>query len=254
MAAISRRKLSRKQLKEPDEFVYILDRAIDFLSENIARVILAAVVLATAIAGGLGVSLYFQHQQRTAAEGFYRGINALRDHDYKGATRDFTALFQNSPRTHLGRVARLYLGAAYLEQGQPAKARDELQAYVAHAPDALFRQMALTQLGVTDEALGDYRSAHTAYAEAARMTGPEKVRAEIGEARTLALQGNRQGAIDAYLQFLKENPFTPQRTEVIEALAQMGVSAGEPASPGRQIDVSTVSPLVKNPASKPKSQ
>jgi cytochrome c-type biogenesis protein CcmH/NrfG len=82
--------------------------------------------------------------------------------------------------------------------------------------------MALTQLGVIDEDLNDYHGAHAAYVKAGQLNGPEKERAQVGAARTLALIGDRQGAIAAYQQFLRENPFTQQRAEVIEALAQMG--------------------------------
>jgi predicted negative regulator of RcsB-dependent stress response len=232
MATTSRQKLSRKALKQPDEFVTTLDRIGDLIVDNLARVIIGVLVLVALVAIGFGVSVYSEHKQRLLSEEFYRAINALNDKDYASAERQFSALARNYSGRSLGRLASFYLASAYLAQEQPAKARDALQVYLAQGRDSLFRQMALTQLGVAQEDLGAYREAHAAYAEAAQSSGPDKARAQIGVARTLALMGSRQGAIDAYQKFLKEHPFSEQRVEVIEALAQMGAPPEPPPPAG----------------------
>ncbi len=229
MAVTSHRKVSRKALKQPDEFVNTLERIGDLVAANFARVVIGAIVLVLAIVIAFAASLYSQHHQRIASERFYRAINALSDKDYKSAQQGFSTVARKDSNRTLGRLARFYLATTYLAQNQPSKARDALRNYLAGGGNHLFRQMALTQLGVANEDLGDYRDAYSAYAKAAQMNGPEKARAEIGAARTLALTGNRQGAITAYQQFLRENPFAQQRAEVIETLAQMGAPPEPPA-------------------------
>lgn len=232
MAAPSHRKVSRKALKQPDEFVTTLDWIAEWVASNLARVIIAAVALVAAISIGFVFSFYSQHRQRIASDQFYRAINALSDKDYQAAAKGFSILAQNNSSSTLGRLAEFYLATTYLAQNQPSKARDAIRNYLADASNRLFRQMALTQLGVTNEDLGDYRDAYAAYVKAAHLNGPEKARAQIGAARTLARIGDRQGAIAAYQQFLRENPFAQQRAEVIEALAQMGAP---PEPPGNEI-------------------
>src|SRR5713101_210599 len=219
MATTPHRKLSRKALKQPDEFVTTLDRIGDLVAGNLTRVIIGVVAVVAAIAIGLVFSFYSQYRQRINSEQFYRAISALSDKDYKTAEEGFSALAQGD--RILGHLARFYLATTYLAQNKTSKARAALRNYLAGGGDRLFRQMALTQLGVTDEDLGDYHNAHAAYVEAAQLNGPEKARAQIGAARTLALIGDREGAIAGYQQFLREDPFAPQRAEVIEALAQM---------------------------------
>lgn len=238
MATTSYRKVSRKTLKQPDEFVTTLDWIGDLVAANLSRVIIGAVATVAAIALGFIFSFYSQYRQRITSEQFYRAINALSDKDYKTAEEGFTTLARNDSRRPLGRLARLYLATIYLDQNEASKARDALRNYVADGGDRLFRQTALTQLGVANEDLRNYRDAHAAYVEAAQLNGPEKARAQIGAARTLALIGDRQGAIAAYQQFLRENPFAQQRSEVIETLAQMGAP---PAPPVKEIG----SPAVK---------
>jgi len=222
MAVSSHRRVSRKALRQPDEFVTILDWIGDLLARNLARVIIGTAITVTVIVTVSLLSLYSTHRQRIVSEQFYRAINALSDKDYKSAEEDFAALSRNESSYSLGHLAGFYLAATYLAQNKTSKARDALRDYLAEADNRLFRQMALTQLGATEEDLGDNREAHAAYSQAASLTGPEKAHAQIGAARTLALIGDRQGAIAAYQEFLRENPFSQQRSEVIEALAQMG--------------------------------
>jgi predicted negative regulator of RcsB-dependent stress response len=225
MAVTSHRKISRKALKQPDEFVSTLEWIGDFITANLVPVIIGTIVVIVVIVAAFVGSFYLQHRQRIASEQFYRTINALSDKNYKSAQQGFGKLARNDPGHTLGHLANFYLAATYLAQNQPAAARSALQKYLAKSGgDRWFRQMAITQLGVANEELGDYHDAHSAYAKAAQLNGPEQMRAEIGAARTLGLTGDRQGAIAAYQQSLRENPFAQQRAEVIEALAQMGAS------------------------------
>jgi tetratricopeptide (TPR) repeat protein len=228
MAVPSHRKVSRKALKQPDEFVSTLDWIGDLAARNLARIIIGAVALITAMVIVFVVSFYSQYRQRIVSEQFYRAINALSDKDYKTAEEGFSVLAQNDSGRPLGHLARFYLATTYLAQNQTAKARDALRNYLAEGGSRLFQQMALTQLGAVDEDLGDYHDAHAAYVKAAQLNGSEKARAQVGAARTLALIGDRKGAIDAYQQFLRENPFAQQQAEVIEALAQMGAPPEPP--------------------------
>jgi tetratricopeptide (TPR) repeat protein len=236
MATTSRHKLSRKVLKQPDEFITALDRLSDFVANHLARLIIGAVAVVALAALAITAAFYLQHQQRLRSQQFYRAITALSDKDYKSAAQGFKALAGDDSSHALGRLADFYLGATDLAQNQPAEARDAFRAYLAEDGDPLFRQMALTQLGVSDEDLGDYRSAHHAFAEAARLDGPDKMRAEIGVARTLARLGDRNGAIAAYRRFLNKNPFARERSEVIEALAQMGAPPEAPRPSANNID------------------
>jgi predicted negative regulator of RcsB-dependent stress response len=249
MAAPSHRKLSRKELRQPDEFVTALEWASEFAADNLTRIIAGLVALVAAIAIGFGYSFYQQHQRLLASDQFYRGINALSDKKYASAVQNLGTLAANRPGGKLGHLAQLYLATTYLTQNQPAKARDELNAFLAHGGDDQFRQLAFVQLGVSQETLGDYRDAHSAYAEAARLPGPEKTNAQINAARTLTLMGDRKAAIEAYQRFLQENPYAQQSPIVVEALAQMGVPANLPQPAAMPAEIYR-NPPAKGPASR----
>jgi tetratricopeptide (TPR) repeat protein len=156
-------------------------------------------------------------------------MTALNHQDYKTAEQDFDSLATGNRHQSLGQLAWLYLASTYMADNQDKKARTALQTYLAESDQSLYRGMALMQLGAADENLGDFKAAHDAYAQAADVNGPGKARAQIGVARTLIKQGDTKAGIEAYRQFLADNPFAGERNYVIETLATMGVAAKLPS-------------------------
>jgi predicted negative regulator of RcsB-dependent stress response len=225
----SRYKLDRKDLKQPDEFISFLDQAGDFIANNLGRVIIGAVAVIAVVVTFYGISFYQDHQRQLASSRFYDAITALNHQDYKTAAQDFTSLASDNPHQSLGQLARLYLASTYMAENYDKDARTALQAYLGDSDQPLYRGMALMQLGAADENLGDFKAAHDAYAEAADLSGPGKARAQIGVARTLIKQGDTKAGIEAYRQFLIENPFSGERNYVTEMLATMGVAVKVPS-------------------------
>src|SRR6266849_8406918 len=85
MATTPHRKLSRKALKQPDEFVTTLDRIGDLVAGNLTRVIIGLVAGVAAVAIGVFFSFYSQYHQRITSERFFRALRALGDMGYKTA-------------------------------------------------------------------------------------------------------------------------------------------------------------------------
>ncbi len=221
--ATSRYRIDRADLKQPDEFVVGLEKLWRKVTDNLPRVIIGAVVLIALAAIGFGVNFYFDNRDQVAAAKFYDAITALNHKDYKQAEAGFSALAgEDSGR--LARLARVYLASALIAQNQYAKARDALLPYVDNGGDSVFQGLALNQLAVAYEDLGDFAKAHQAFARAAALRGPGSDSARIGAARTLAESGDKTGAIAAYREFLADNPLAPQREDVIAALAAMGAA------------------------------
>lgn len=241
MATTTHRKLSRKDLKRPDEFITFFDAAGVFLQENLGRVIIGAAVVVALLALLFGLNFYSAHQARLAAETFYQASYALEHKNYPAAEQGFRGLADTRAGS-LGPLARFYLANTYLAQKQPAKARAALAAYLESADHQQFKQLALMQLGVVDEDLGDYARARDAYMQAAALDGPEKERALLATARMLARQGDKQSAIAAYQRFLRENPFAIDRRSAVEALAQLGVAPEQPKPMPRTIEFPPVAP------------
>jgi tetratricopeptide (TPR) repeat protein len=225
----TRHKISRKELKQPDEFQSIFEAAALFFELHMTEVILAAGALLVVIAIVLGFFYYEARQSQAAAARFDQALTDLHDGKYDVAEKELSSLAADVPRRPLGRLANLYLADAYLAQKQPAKARETLLRYLAADDASIFRNAGLDDLAVACEELGDYRQAEDAYRQASKIDGPEQARAQLGVARMLQKQGKRAAAIVAYDEFLTQHPYAPERTMVKETLAQLGVAP--PAAP-----------------------
>jgi predicted negative regulator of RcsB-dependent stress response len=229
MPSTHHRKITRKELKQPDEFVSLLESAQEFFFNNLRQVIISSIVVLAVGAVALGTYLYESHRDRIAAQQFYTALSALNAKEYNTAAQDFSKLAEAEPGRHLGRLARFYLASAYMGQNDLPHARDALIAFLGEEHDPLYLSLARTSLAVVFERMGDFAKAANAYRQAAVVPGPEQVRAELGVARMLVRQGDKQGAIGAYRQFLAVHPYSEQRQEVLESLAMLGAPAAAPS-------------------------
>jgi predicted negative regulator of RcsB-dependent stress response len=218
------KKISRKELKQPDEFQSFVSNAQEFLLHNLQQVIVSASIVLAVGALAVGIYYYEIHRDNIAGDRFYTAIAELNQKNYPQAAADFEKLANDEPGREVGKLARFYLATAYLQQGQLDKARESLIAYVPDAKDDLFASMAYQDLGVIYEKSGDFRKAQGAYSQAAAIAGPEQSRAELQVARMLLKQGDKAGAIDAYQRFLTAHPFSQDRQTVVEALADLGAT------------------------------
>jgi len=222
--ATAHRKIHRKDLKEPDEFISFLTQAREFVQQNTQRIVLAAGVIVAAGLIAMAVHYYQAHRDDVAATKFYEAFNDLQKKDYQGAEKGFAQLAEDEPSRALGKMARLYLASAYLGQSDLLKARDALVGYLAQAHDASFSSAALMELAGVYEELGRYKEAEGSYRQAMSIEGPAAIEAELGAARMMEKQGDRTGAAKAYEAFIELHPYAQQRGDVIEALARLGVS------------------------------
>jgi tetratricopeptide (TPR) repeat protein len=226
-----RPKINRKELKQPDEFTTLLDSARDFLLANLKQVAISAAIVATVGAIAIGVYYYERHRDSLASAQFYSALTALNAGQNKPAEDQFKQLANAEPGRRLGRLARFYLGVAYLNEGNLNPARDTIVSFLAEERDPMFTSLALSNLAIVYERMGDWKKAAGAYQQAAGIDGPQKAGAELGYARMLAKAGDTKAAIAAYRAFLTAHPFAEQRQDVMESLALLGAPATATASP-----------------------
>ncbi|HKN00210.1 MAG TPA: tetratricopeptide repeat protein [Candidatus Binataceae bacterium] len=217
-------KLTRKELKQPDEFMSFVESTREFFVGNLKQVIISAIVVVGAAAIAIGTYMYERHRDRVAGEQFSTALAALNAKQYRDAETEFAALAEEEPGRRLGKLSQFYLGSAFLGDNDLPHARDALVAFVAEEHDPTFANLALTNLAVIYERMGDFAKAASAYQQASTVPGPEQVRAQLGVARMLAKQGAKDAAIAIYRAFLAAHPFVEQRQEVVESLAMLGAS------------------------------
>jgi tetratricopeptide (TPR) repeat protein len=230
MPSTQRRKITQKELKQPDEFESLLDSIGTFFLENLQQVLISLGIVAAVGAMVIGVYYYEGHRDEVAGEEFYSALSQLKSGQYHDAAAGFAKLADEEPSRRLGRLSRFYLANAYLAENDLPKASGAFAQFITEEHDPLYTNLALTNLGVVYEEMGDYRKAAGAYGQAASVPGPEQERAELNVARMLAKVGDKQSAIAAYRGFLAAHPYAQQRQDVLEALADLGAAPEEAAA------------------------
>ncbi len=227
----TRHKISRKELKQPDEFQTVFETAALFFDLHVTEVLLGAAALLVIVAIALSFFYYEARRGRAASARFDQALSEIQGGKYEAAEKELSSLAADEPHRAVGRLANLYLANAYLAQKDPAKAREALLRYLAADDASVFRGAALDDLAVTYEELGDYKQAEETYRQASAIEGPEQARADLGMARMLQKQGKRDEAVAVYRDFLAQHPYAPERTLVTETLAELGASSPSASAP-----------------------
>ncbi len=224
MATASRR-ISRKQLRQPDWFQVGSDSALEYLGGH-KTAVLAATAAIIILALALWAWQSFKESQNvSASREFTRALSLYQNQKYSDAIAGFekTQTFRWSRYSVL---AHIYLANSYLATNQLDKALNAAErSVVATKPDSLYRQIALVTRAETEEQLKQCKAAIEHFAEAEKIVGALQSRAVLGKARCAEQLGDTKTAVQAYKDYVKENPGSPLAVKVAELEARSSVPA-----------------------------
>lgn len=234
MATASKR-LTRKEIRQPDKFITLTENVYDFLVEHRAKALLAGAIVAAALLAFLGWQVYSHRQDMLARQEFNRAITFYRSGNYQDAIAAFQKVEAYS-WSGLYPVALLYELNSHLALKD---ADNAIQAgrrlFSGRIKDPLVRQSALVALAAAEEQKGQCREAVQHYAEAEKIfhsgnrnvPGPLKDKATLGKARCSAQLGDLKGAIAAYREYLRQ-PDRELTAYVSAQIAELEAKASAP--------------------------
>jgi tetratricopeptide (TPR) repeat protein len=244
---VSPKKLTKKELKQPDQFVGFWQvasaRLGQFAAQNRKALVMGISALAT-VAIGLIVLSYINEgraarasaaleraQKVAGAELAPAGAPAKNDgiprfatdkERLEGALAGLDAHF-GSKRGPLADEAALMRGSLLLSLGRADEAQPIYEKLLSGRLDAKLRFLAREGLGYTFEKKGKLAEAQATFAklgtDATTLGDFYKDRARYHEARLAELQGNPAEAARIYHEVLDKNPTTSLRDEISNRLA-----------------------------------
>lgn len=228
-------KYTRKDLKEPDEFITTLGRAAAWARENrtaVASAVSAVVLLA---GGALGVRSYVRWQEQKAARDLWPHLSQARELLQTPQEADpqqlarleelLTAHVEAYTGTRSAAFARYYLGSiAYLRGDYEQSAARFLSALSSGGGEDTVMEFLIREgYAQALEAKGDAAMAAQAYRDtAAQATGELRTQAWMGEARALTALGQEAEAAALFRKILEENPDSPLRPYIELRLSRTG--------------------------------
>jgi tetratricopeptide (TPR) repeat protein len=164
--------MRRKELKEPDEFLTLSRRFLDYAREHerqLTGAVLAVVGIGTL---ALGARWYRAWQFGKAEAAFGAARLELAAQRLPTAAERFERVSAEWPSSPYGKLALVYLGNCYAELGKDAEARDAYAKALASADDPLTRQIAYYNLGILEAKAGDKTASAKDLGAAAATEGP----------------------------------------------------------------------------------
>ena len=225
MATASRR-ITRKQLRQPDWFQVTSERALEYYEGHKGLVFCALGAVVFVLAVSWGWQAFKSNQNRVASEEFNKAAELYQNVKYPEALAAFEKVETYRWSRYAG-LAHLYRANIYLATSDLDKALTAAQrALAATSPDTLYRQLALMALGSAEERKNQCKTAIEHFAEAQQIAGALQGQAVLGRARCAEQLGDKAMMIAAYKDYLKDNPGSPLALKLAELEASSGASLG----------------------------
>jgi tetratricopeptide (TPR) repeat protein len=232
MAEAHHAKLSRRALREPDEFQAFTGQAFAWIQANQSAVVGGLSAIGAVLALVIGMGWYSSHQADTAAARLDAAQSLYRARKFADAATEFQAVAAAYPRTPAGHIAALYRAHALLQQPDAQGAVTAYTEYLAGSPPTDYlRQEALTDLGRAQEAAGNASAALDAYRQAADIAGPFAAQAKLAQARLQEAAGNTTAATAIYTELAKSGDLDPDTRQRIAGRLPAGAVPAAEATP-----------------------
>lgn len=246
------KRITRKEIKQPDEFITFSARAIEFALAHRREIIIGVASVLALCLLIWAVSAYSNKKEAQAsrllaqAQALLQPISpeaqagqsvpAEGQADPEKAAQALVLLqdvAENYKRTEAGKVAQILLGQRYYEEGNYDAAIDTYGAFLKKAKKPELKAMAREGLAYAHEAKDDFSQAAICYEKLSKssLTNVQGW-AYLGLARCYERLGEIQKATDAYRTLLSEHPQHPKAEEARANLARLTQSLLDEEAPG----------------------
>ncbi|OGP94397.1 MAG: hypothetical protein A2157_12155 [Deltaproteobacteria bacterium RBG_16_47_11] len=209
------KKIIKKRLKEPDEFITLTERAFLFVTHHTKSIAVGAGIVLVLL-----LSIFFFQKWEMKNEGSaYQMLNLVMEsyqmvsspyregspQEYKNVLEGLNEVITKFPGTSSGKLAILYKGNAYLRLGEFDEAIKAYEVYLEKAgKERLYRSFAMEGLGYSYEGKKNYEKAMHAYQRVLDLGESfQLANAHLGLGRCYEKMGKTKEALEHYKSFIK---------------------------------------------------
>jgi tetratricopeptide (TPR) repeat protein len=213
-----KRKIIKKKLKEPDEFISFTDHAFRFISRHYRRIITGGVILGVLLVAFFLFQWWEEKKEGEAYQFFETALGTYQmldspyregsPADFKGLIEKFDEVITKFPRTASGKLSLLYKGNLHLKLGEFDEAIKAYGTFLQKSgKERLYRLLALEGLGYAHEGKKEYEKAVEAYGKMLEMgEGLQVANAYLSKGRCYEKLGKKKEALESYKTFLQVAP------------------------------------------------
>jgi tetratricopeptide (TPR) repeat protein len=228
-----RRKIIKKKLKEPDEFISFSEQAFIFVKGHLRTIATGGMILLLIL---LSIFLFQKWEEKKEADAYQKFDSAMEGYvtlnspnreasisEYKNLLEKFDEVVKEFPRTSSGKFSLLYIGNLHLHLGEFDEAIKAYQAFLQKAgKEKLYRYFGMEGLGYAYEEKKDYEKALEAYQKILEI-GDRSQMAEpyLEMGRCYEKLGKKKEALDNYKAFLKASPKSMMTNVILEKVSNL---------------------------------
>jgi tetratricopeptide (TPR) repeat protein len=229
----STKKIIKKKLKEPDEFITLTERAYLSVTHHAKSIAVGAGIVLVL----LSFIFFFQKWENKNAENAYQMFNSVVDtyqmvsspyregspQEYKNVIERFNEVITQFPKTPGGKLAVLYKGNIHLRLGEFDEAIKAYESYLEKAgKEKLYRSFAMEGLGYSYEGKRDYEKAMNAFQKVIDLgVGFQLANAYLGLGRCCEKMGKTKEALENYKSFIKISQTSQMANIVLRKISSL---------------------------------
>lgn len=214
----SGKKISKKKLKEPDEFITFTEQAFLFIRTHQKRITAGGMIVLIMLLSFVLFQMWEKRKEgaayrklRLALETYQTVSSSYKEgspSEFKNGLEKFDEVIKGFPNTSSGKLAFIYKGNIYLRLGQFEEAAKAYQAFLERGgKERLYRLFAMEGLGYACEGKKDYEKAIDAYKNVISIgEGFQSGEAYFNMGLCYEKLGKNKEALENYKAFLKVAP------------------------------------------------
>jgi len=214
-----KKKITKKKLKQPDEFLGFTEKSYLFISHHIKKMAIGLILVLVLILSFFLFRMWDQKKEDEANQKFILALEAYQmvsspyregsPAEYKKVLEGFEMVIKTYSRTSSEKYSLIYKGGIHLRLGEFDEAINAYDAFLKKkaGKEKLYQLFALEGLGYAHEGKKDYEKAVKAYQEIIKLG--EKYHwsgVHLNTARCYEKLGKNDEALENYRTFLKVSP------------------------------------------------
>jgi len=229
----STKKIIKKKLKEPDEFITLTERAYLFVTHHGRSIAMGTGIVLVLL---LAIFLFQKWDKRNEGKAYQMLTSIIETYqmisspyregspqEYKNVLERFNEMVAKFPGTSSGKLAVLYKGNIHLRLGEFDEAIKAFESYLAKAgKEKLYRAFAMEGLGYSYEGKRDYEKAVDAYQKLIDLGESfQLANAHFGMGRCYEKMGKTREALEHYRSFISVSPKSQMANIVLRKISNL---------------------------------